>query len=199
MVVHTSGAATVSVLTTAEEAGALVGSFHPLQTFADADQASSLPGTTFVLEGEVGARVPEEDGKTWWRYLDPFGRQDAISRGRGRDDNYTVTLMHRRGDVARRRGTRGCVGGASPARGTVRNIRWRSTALPDGARSARRCRSGTPRDSGEACSRAPRYLSRAGPAGHSCGPSQGYSSTSSGRASAAGPGEPGGWSARVAG
>jgi len=43
----------VDVLESAKEFGAAVGSFHPLQTFADVDQAmQNLPGSTFALEAE---------------------------------------------------------------------------------------------------------------------------------------------------
>ena len=52
-VVHCSGAASVEILEPARRLGAEVGTFHPLQTFADADQAlKNLPGSTFALEGE---------------------------------------------------------------------------------------------------------------------------------------------------
>jgi predicted short-subunit dehydrogenase-like oxidoreductase (DUF2520 family) len=50
-VVHCSGAHSVDILKPAEKLGAAVGSFHPLQTFADVDQAiENLPGSTFALE-----------------------------------------------------------------------------------------------------------------------------------------------------
>jgi predicted short-subunit dehydrogenase-like oxidoreductase (DUF2520 family) len=52
-VVHCSGAHSVDILEPAKKLGAAVGSFHPLQTFADVDQAiENLPGSTFVLEAE---------------------------------------------------------------------------------------------------------------------------------------------------
>ena len=52
-VVHCSGAHSVDILESAKRLGAAVGSFHPLQTFADADQAiQNLPGSTFALEAE---------------------------------------------------------------------------------------------------------------------------------------------------
>jgi predicted short-subunit dehydrogenase-like oxidoreductase (DUF2520 family) len=52
-VVHCSGAHSVDILQPARKAGAAVGSFHPLQTFADVDQAvENLPGSTFALEAE---------------------------------------------------------------------------------------------------------------------------------------------------
>jgi predicted short-subunit dehydrogenase-like oxidoreductase (DUF2520 family) len=98
IVAHTSGADTVAKLTACKEAGALVGSFHPLQTLADPDQAvANLPGTTFALEGDE--RVLERLRKM---AEDLGGRCIAI---RSEDktlyhaaavmvSNYTVTLMN---------------------------------------------------------------------------------------------------------
>ena len=52
-VVHCSGAHSVDILDSARKLGAIVGSFHPLQTFADVNQAiENLPGSTFALEAE---------------------------------------------------------------------------------------------------------------------------------------------------
>jgi len=52
-VLHGSGAHSVDTLESAKKLGAAVGSFHPLQTFADVDQAiKNLPGSTFALEAE---------------------------------------------------------------------------------------------------------------------------------------------------
>jgi predicted short-subunit dehydrogenase-like oxidoreductase (DUF2520 family) len=52
-VLHCSGAHSVDILEPARKLGAAVGSFHPLQTFADVDQAiANLPGSTFGLEAE---------------------------------------------------------------------------------------------------------------------------------------------------
>jgi predicted short-subunit dehydrogenase-like oxidoreductase (DUF2520 family) len=52
-VVHCSGAHSVDILGSARKLGAAVGSFHPLQTFADVTQAiENLPGSTFALEAE---------------------------------------------------------------------------------------------------------------------------------------------------
>lgn len=52
-VVHCSGADSADILEPARKAGALVGVFHPLQTFASLRQAmNNLPGTTFALEAE---------------------------------------------------------------------------------------------------------------------------------------------------
>jgi predicted short-subunit dehydrogenase-like oxidoreductase (DUF2520 family) len=52
-VLHCSGAHSVDILEPAKRLGAAVGSFHPLQTFADVDQAiANLPGSAFGLEAE---------------------------------------------------------------------------------------------------------------------------------------------------
>ena len=52
-VVHCSGAASTDILQPAKESGAQVGAFHPLQTFASAQQAiENIPGSTFALEAE---------------------------------------------------------------------------------------------------------------------------------------------------
>jgi predicted short-subunit dehydrogenase-like oxidoreductase (DUF2520 family) len=57
-VIHCSGADSLDILEPAKNAGAMVGSFHPLQTFADTEQAiRNLPGSTFALEGE-GQLIP---------------------------------------------------------------------------------------------------------------------------------------------
>jgi predicted short-subunit dehydrogenase-like oxidoreductase (DUF2520 family) len=50
-VVHCSGADSTQSLKSAQEAGAVVGVIHPLQTFASTEQAiKNLPGSTFALE-----------------------------------------------------------------------------------------------------------------------------------------------------
>lgn len=52
-VVHCSGADSTAVLEPARKAGAVVGGFHPLQTFAGVIQAiQNIPGSTFALEAE---------------------------------------------------------------------------------------------------------------------------------------------------
>ena len=52
-VIHCSGADSVASLETAKKAGAEVGAFHPLQTFASLQQAiDNMPGSTFALEAE---------------------------------------------------------------------------------------------------------------------------------------------------
>ncbi len=52
-VVHLSGADSAAILDPAREAGAVVGCFHPLQSFADKAQAiENITGSTFALEAE---------------------------------------------------------------------------------------------------------------------------------------------------
>ncbi len=52
-VVHCSGADSTDILEPARQAGALVGAFHPLQTFASVKQAiDNIPGSTFAIEAE---------------------------------------------------------------------------------------------------------------------------------------------------
>jgi predicted short-subunit dehydrogenase-like oxidoreductase (DUF2520 family) len=52
-VVHCSGADATDILQPAKQAGAQVGVFHPLQTFASVKQAmENIPGSTFALEAE---------------------------------------------------------------------------------------------------------------------------------------------------
>jgi predicted short-subunit dehydrogenase-like oxidoreductase (DUF2520 family) len=52
-VIHCSGADSTDVLEPARKAGAAVGCFHPLQTFAGVKAAvENIPGTTFAIEAE---------------------------------------------------------------------------------------------------------------------------------------------------
>ncbi len=56
-VVHCSGADSTDVLLPARAQGAVVGAFHPLQTFASVQQAiDNLPGSTFAVEAEEPLR-----------------------------------------------------------------------------------------------------------------------------------------------
>jgi predicted short-subunit dehydrogenase-like oxidoreductase (DUF2520 family) len=51
--VHCSGADSTDILEKARKAGAMVGGFHPLQTFAGTQQAlENIPGSTFGIEAE---------------------------------------------------------------------------------------------------------------------------------------------------
>lgn len=63
MVVHTSGAHSVEVLSSAREKGASVGSFHPCQAFATVEQAiENIPGSVVAIEAsDEGLRGVLED------------------------------------------------------------------------------------------------------------------------------------------
>jgi len=70
-VVHCSGADSVGILEPARKSGALVGSFHPLQTFAGVEQAiENIPGSTFAIEAEEPLqttlkKMAEDLGGNW--------------------------------------------------------------------------------------------------------------------------------------
>lgn len=52
-VVHCSGADSTNIIEPAHQAGADVGAFHPLQTFASVNQAiENIPGSTFAIEAQ---------------------------------------------------------------------------------------------------------------------------------------------------
>jgi len=52
-IVHCSGADSTDILEPARKSGAMVGSFHPLQTLASMKQAmENIPGSTFAVEAE---------------------------------------------------------------------------------------------------------------------------------------------------
>ncbi|MGD2174002.1 MAG: DUF2520 domain-containing protein [Candidatus Brocadiaceae bacterium] len=56
VVAHCSGALTSAVLQSAAEAGASVGSLHPMQSFATVEQAlQNLPGSCCCIEGDASA------------------------------------------------------------------------------------------------------------------------------------------------
>jgi len=96
-VVHCSGADSLDVLTPAGMAGAEVGSFHPLQTFASLQRAiENLPGSTFALEAEgellaiLQKMATDLDGK--WIKLGA-GDKAAYHAAAVMTSNYLVTLM----------------------------------------------------------------------------------------------------------
>ncbi len=70
-VIHCSGADSVGILEPARKSGALVGSFHPLQTFAGVEQAiENIPGSTFAIEAEEPLqttlkKMAEDLGGNW--------------------------------------------------------------------------------------------------------------------------------------
>lgn len=129
MVVYTSGATTVSALAPAKEAGAQTAGFHPLQTFASAEQAlANLPGTTFVLEGEgeVMAHLEKMAEDLGGRHLTLRSEDKVLYHAAAVvTSNYTVTLMQMAADLWRAFGveTDVAVQALLPLlKGTVRNI-----------------------------------------------------------------------------
>ncbi|AQS57915.1 Rossmann-like and DUF2520 domain-containing protein [Desulforamulus ferrireducens] len=56
MIIHTSGALSSEIMAAVRQAGAMVASMHPLQSFADVASAKeNLPGSCFALEGDEQA------------------------------------------------------------------------------------------------------------------------------------------------
>ena len=96
-VVHCSGADSLDVLEPARQAGAQVGGFHPLQTFASVAHAiENLPGSTFALEGEGPVLDTLKDMATAlggrWVVL-KAGDKVLYHAAAVIASNYTVTLM----------------------------------------------------------------------------------------------------------
>jgi predicted short-subunit dehydrogenase-like oxidoreductase (DUF2520 family) len=135
-VVHCSGAHSVDILEPAKRLGAAVGSFHPLQTFADVVQAiENLPGSTFALEGEepLLSELKELtrllDGN--WVELKP-GDKVLYHAAAVFACNYLVTLVKLAVDLWRNFGVgpKEATGALLPLlRGTVNNIA--KIGLPD--------------------------------------------------------------------
>lgn len=98
LVVHMSGALSADILAPAREAGALVVSVHPLQSFASIDIAiNNLPGTVFSIQGDSAgidmARqiVADLDGQAF--VLPPEGKP-LYHLGACAASNYLVALLH---------------------------------------------------------------------------------------------------------
>jgi predicted short-subunit dehydrogenase-like oxidoreductase (DUF2520 family) len=96
-VVHCSGADSTAVLEPARQAGALVGGFHPLQTFAGVRQAvENLPGSTFALEAEepllTTLKQMAEDAEGHWITLNAADKP-AYHAAAVLASNYLVTLV----------------------------------------------------------------------------------------------------------
>ena len=96
-IVHCSGADSTAVLEPARQAGAHVGGFHPLQTFAGVRQAvENLPGSTFALEAEepllTTLKRMAEDLGGHWITLDAADKP-AYHAAAVLTSNYLVTLV----------------------------------------------------------------------------------------------------------
>jgi len=96
-VAHLSGADSVDILRPAHEAGAFVGAFHPLQTFASVVQAvENIPGSTFALEaGEPLLTTLKEMAEAVGGHWIELGASDKIiyHAAAVMACNYLVTLM----------------------------------------------------------------------------------------------------------
>ena len=95
--VHCSGADSTDILEPARKAGAMVGGFHPLQTFAGVKQAiENLPGSTFALEAEEPLLTTLKDMTTAlggrWIRLKPKDKA-AYHAAAVFASNYLVTLV----------------------------------------------------------------------------------------------------------
>jgi predicted short-subunit dehydrogenase-like oxidoreductase (DUF2520 family) len=95
--VHCSGADSVSILESARKSGAMVGSFHPLQTFAGVEQAiENIPGSTFAIEAEEPLlttlkKMAEDLGGNW--IILKADDKVAYHAAAVFASNYTVTLV----------------------------------------------------------------------------------------------------------
>jgi predicted short-subunit dehydrogenase-like oxidoreductase (DUF2520 family) len=129
MVVHCNGSASTDILEKARRASALVGSFHPLQTFADlAEALENLPGSAFAIEAEeplhdLLARMAHDLGGQGFR----LRAEDKVLYHAAAviTSNYTVALMKMATDLWRSFGVPAAQ--ATQAllpllRGTVNNI-----------------------------------------------------------------------------
>jgi predicted short-subunit dehydrogenase-like oxidoreductase (DUF2520 family) len=102
-VVHCSGADSLDILESAGIVGANVGSFHPLQTFANVQKAiDNLPGSTFAVEGsgtllEILKTMSNDLGGNWIKL--EAGAKAAYHAAAVMVSNYTVTLVKMAGDL----------------------------------------------------------------------------------------------------
>ena len=97
-VVHCSGATEVSALAKAQSDGAVIGGFHPLQTFTDPDAAVvSLPGCTITIEAsdtELNAILVQLAGRLGCRInLLPPGTRAAYHAAAGYASQFINVLL----------------------------------------------------------------------------------------------------------
>ena len=95
--VHTSGAASIDVLQEIVDAGAMVGSLHPIFPFADVETAiRDLQGSTFAIEASderVQQRLTElVESLRGQILLIPLGKKPLYHAALAIASNYTVTL-----------------------------------------------------------------------------------------------------------
>jgi predicted short-subunit dehydrogenase-like oxidoreductase (DUF2520 family) len=96
-VVHCSGADSTDILQPAKDFGAMVGGFHPLQTFAGIKEAiENIPGSTFALETEEPLlatlkQMADDLGGNWITLK--AGDKAAYHASAVFASNYLVTLV----------------------------------------------------------------------------------------------------------
>jgi predicted short-subunit dehydrogenase-like oxidoreductase (DUF2520 family) len=127
-VVHTSGAEPASVLSSAAEQGAAIGSLHPLQTFASLDAPPAMDGIVYAVEADGELR------DLLMRLVSDLGGRTVELRPEDRAlyhasavlvSNFNVTLMKLASDLWLRFGweRRDAVRALLPLlEGTVKNI-----------------------------------------------------------------------------
>jgi len=128
-VVHCSGVASTDILEHATRAGAFAGTFHPLQSFANVEQAIvNLPGSTIAIEGAehtLGTlKKLAEDLGGKWVVLRP-GDKVLYHAAAVIISNYTVALAKMATDLWKEFGvdTSDAIEAMMPLlRGTVNNI-----------------------------------------------------------------------------
>lgn len=96
VVLHCSGALSSNVLTAASEGGAVIGSMHPLQSFAAVTESNPFAGIKVAIEGEAAAV------DCAWQLAADLGADPISIRTEGKTlyhaaavvaSNYLVTLM----------------------------------------------------------------------------------------------------------
>ena len=135
-VVHCSGADSAAILETAAANGAETGTLHPLQTFANAEQAlRNIPGSTFALEagepllGQLKDLVNALEG----HYIEISAADRVLYHAAAvMASNYTVTLVRLASDLWQHFGIsepRAVAALLPLIRGTIHNIE--TVGLPD--------------------------------------------------------------------
>jgi predicted short-subunit dehydrogenase-like oxidoreductase (DUF2520 family) len=102
-VIHCSGADSTDILEPARQSGAMVGGFHPLQTFASVEQAiENIPGSTFAIESEepllsILKKMAEDLGGSWIK----LKAEDKVAYHAAAvlASNYLVTLVKMAADL----------------------------------------------------------------------------------------------------
>jgi len=135
-VIHCSGADSAAILETAAADGARTGTLHPLQTFANAEQAlHNIPGSTFALEaGEpLLSQLKDIVNALEGHYIEISAADRVLYHAAAvMASNYTVTLVKLASDLWSNFGIsepRAVAALLPLIRGTIHNIE--TVGLPD--------------------------------------------------------------------